>query len=363
VPVSELPLKETSALKETPFKETSFKELTDPGVRSRENLSILEHKINELHLQIEGTRLEKLIQQLYADLEAKGLRFQPACYLSDEWGCPDGVPVIGIPFYLANPMLTKIEEDTVGDVEGDHQILMYLRHEAGHAYNYAYRLYQTEEWHGVFGPYTRPYVEEFRPFPFSKKFVRHIPGWYAQKHPDEDFAETFAVWLTPKLDWEQTYKEWPALAKLQYVDRVMRALPDSVPIAAGALKGESPVEEMNYTVREHYLRQEPADVSEQLGQLIDGDLRDLFGAPNSGDGEPVAKWIPRLRRDLVRDIGYWTGERPKVIGALLDHLAQRAGELGLVVPAEREEQMHVRFSIMVTTLVVNHLYRERFIDI
>jgi len=351
-----------------PGAETPFKEVTDPGVRSREDLSILEQKINELQLRIEGTRLAELVQQLYRDLDAKSLTFKPATYLSDEWGCPDGVPVIGIPFYLANPKLTKIEEEAAGDVEGEQQIMMYLRHEAGHAYNYAYRLYQTEEWHEVFGPYTRPYVDEYRPFPFSKKFVRHIPGWYAQKHPDEDFAETFAVWLTPTVDWEQQYKGWPALAKLQYVDKVMKSLPDAVPLVAATARptdDDVSVEQMNYTVREHYLRQEQADVSEQLGQLMDGDLRDLFGAPptNGTEGEPVSKWIARQRRDMVRDISYWTGERPKVIQSLLDHLAQRAGELNLFVPAAREETMHVRFSIMVTTLVVNHLYRERFVDI
>ncbi|MBI5498438.1 MAG: putative zinc-binding metallopeptidase [Deltaproteobacteria bacterium] len=341
--------------------DSTFKEGA-PELRGRDDLDVLERKISDLQLRIEGTRLGELVDQLHRELDAKGLPFKPRCYLSDEWGCPDGVPVIGIPFYLANPMLAKIEEEQTGDLEGEKQILMFLRHEAGHAYNYAYRLHETEEWHALFGPYTRPYVEDYKPSPFSKKFVKHIPGWYAQKHPDEDFAETFAVWLTPGSSWETAYKDWPALEKLRYVDRVTRALPpmrvaDAVPPAVLL-----PVEEMSYTVREHYAQQEPEQVAEHVGAWLDGDLRDLFGGPEAG-GEPAQKFIHRRRRDLARDVAYWTGARPRVIGALLDHLGARTGVLGLVVPTGREDAVGVRLAIMLTTLVVNHLYREKFVEV
>ncbi len=339
-----------------------FKEGND-GFRGREALALLEKRISELELRIDGTRLGDLIQQLYAEIDQRGLPFRPRCYLSDEWGCPEGVPVIGIPFYLANPMLASLEEQQTGDVEGEKQILMYLRHESGHAYNYAYRLYETEEWHTLFGPYTRPYVEDYRPSPFSKKFVRHIPGWYAQKHPDEDFAETFAVWLTPNSGWEAAYKDWPALQKLQYVDRKMRELPPTPPPEVSSLQDLLPVEEMTYTVAEHYAQQEPApDVAQQVAAWLDGDLKDLFGAPEAG-AEPAARWIARRRKDLVRDVAYWTGARTKNIGALVDHLATRANALGLTVTAAQQEKALLRFAIVLTTLVVNHLYREKYVDL
>jgi hypothetical protein len=342
--------------------ETGFRESND-GVRSREDLSILERKISELQLRIEGTHLEKLTEQLHRELDARALSFRPRCYLSDEWGCPEGVPVIGIPFYLANPMLARIEEEREGDVEEDPQIMMYLRHEAGHAFNYAYRLYETEEWHAIFGPYTRPYIEEYRPAPFSKKYVRHIPGWYAQKHPDEDFAETFAVWLMPGSNWEHVYKDWPALEKLRYVDRVMRSLPPVKLADTQDLSELIPVEQMTYTVREHYARQTPPPpVSEQVGAWLDGDLRDLFGA-SEDPGQPAGRWILQRRREMTRDVAYWTGAQNKIIGALVDHLADRATVLGLVVSLGKDEQMLTHFSIMLTTLVVNHLYRDRFVDL
>ena len=71
---------------------------------------ILGKPIRDLGLKIEGSPLERFVQQLYRELEGKKLlKFRPACYLSDEWGCPSGEPVIGIPFYLAHPGLALLE--------------------------------------------------------------------------------------------------------------------------------------------------------------------------------------------------------------------------------------------------------------
>ncbi len=168
--------------------------------------------------------------QLYKELERRGFKkFRPVCYLTDEWGCPDQQPVLGIPFYLADPKLRKLEK-AVDALENERQIMMYMRHEAGHVLNYAYRLYTTPEWRRLFGPFFRAYRDDYKPIPFSRDYVRHIEGWYAQKHPDEDFAETFAVWLTPRSPWRRQYKGWPALKKLRYVEqsrpRARRRRPD-----------------------------------------------------------------------------------------------------------------------------------------
>ncbi|HLN93892.1 MAG TPA: hypothetical protein VK389_08515, partial [Thermoanaerobaculia bacterium] len=137
---------------------------------------ILSKPIKELGLTLEGSPLERSIQKLYRELERKSIRkFRPLCYLTDEWGCPSGEPVIGIPFYLANPKLARLEKE-MNDLEDEREIMMYLRHEAGHAFNYAYRLYGTPEWRELFGPFRRPYRESYRPVPFSKRYVRHIDG-------------------------------------------------------------------------------------------------------------------------------------------------------------------------------------------
>ena len=181
---------------------------------------ILSKPIRQLGLKLEGSPLERFIQQLYKELNAKGLhRFHPRCYLTDEWGCPNMEPVIGIPFYLADPKLQRLEAE-MNDIEDARQIMMYMRHEAGHAFNYAYALYKTEEWRNLFGPFRRPYRDNYKPVAFSRQFVRHMEGWYAQKHPDEDFAETFAVWLTPRSNWRKRYQGWGAMKKLLYMDRI-----------------------------------------------------------------------------------------------------------------------------------------------
>src|SRR5262245_27525713 len=159
---------------------------------------LLSERIDRLGLKLEGSPMERYVAELHQELERKGLkRFRPPTYLTDEWGCPSEEPIIGIPFYLADAKLTRLEQE-IDEVEDAREIRMYLRHEAGHAFNYAYKLYETKEWRDLFGPFSRPYRERYRPVPFDRSFVRHMEGWYAQKHPDEDFAETFAVWLTPR---------------------------------------------------------------------------------------------------------------------------------------------------------------------
>ncbi|MEX0612761.1 MAG: hypothetical protein WD229_11640, partial [Pirellulales bacterium] len=189
-----------------PGIEREFRE--SHALLSREEL--LQRRIGDLNLRLDGTPVARLTRRLHDELAQAGLCFRPPVYLSDDWGCPDRVPIIGVPFYLADPELTRLEDELMEGVEAesDDQIMRYLRHEAGHALNYAYRLYDLPEWTTMFGPFLRPYADEYTPNPFSRGFVRHLPAWYAQKHPDEDFAETFAVWLDPRSNWREVYAEW-----------------------------------------------------------------------------------------------------------------------------------------------------------
>jgi hypothetical protein len=245
---------------------------------------LLGKRIADLGLTLQGTVVERLTSQLYAELDAQGLRFHPPVYLSDEWGCPEGTPLIGVPFYLADPALSKIEDDFVLGVEDEQDIMRFLRHEAGHAYNYAYRLHERPEWQRLFGPYSRPYRARFPANPFSHEHVRHILGWYAQKHPDEDFAETFAVWLTPDSNWREIYSGRGALTKLEYVDALMRDIGDQLPVAPRPTEEDVPVEAMTFTVADYYRSEEALPISDQ--RLFDGDLKILFppsAAPSRED--------------------------------------------------------------------------------
>jgi len=213
---------------------------------------LLSRKISELPLKTEGTRLEGLIVRLYKELEAAGIAFKPNIYLSDSWGCPDEVPVIGIPFHLADPALCDLLGRMGGiEVEDDMTVMMILRHEAGHAFNYAYRLYDKPEWKTLFGPFSQPYQEDYQVDPSSTRFVHNLAECYAQKHPDDDFAETFAVWLTPYSHWQTAYAGTPALEKLQYVERVTAEYGEKPPIVTGG-RVDMPVEEIKMTLSEWY---------------------------------------------------------------------------------------------------------------
>lgn len=225
----------------------SVKTLTD--VKQQELLS---QKISELPLKTEGTRLEGLIIRLYGELEVAGIAFRPNIYLSDSWGCPDEVPVIGIPFYLADPALCELLGQMSGiEVENDMTVMTILRHEAGHAFNYAYRLYDKPEWKTLFGPFSLPYQDEYQVDPSSTRFVHHLEGFYAQKHPDDDFAETFAVWLTPYSYWQVAYAGTSAFEKLHYVEIAAAEYGEKQPIVTGG-RVDMPVEEIKMTLSEWY---------------------------------------------------------------------------------------------------------------
>jgi len=220
---------------------------------------LLARRICNLGLRIERSPIEPCIRQLRWELVAKGLSYAPAFYLTDTWGCPDRVPAIGIPFYLASAPLGRIEKEQTGDLEDIQTVMQLLRHEAGHAINYAFRLWEQPGWREIFGPFSKPYRDVFHPNPKSRRFVRHICSCpyrytYAQKHPDEDFAETFAVWLTPRSGWRRKYRDWPAIEKLRYIDRLMRKICGQEPRRKrGRLV--NPVCELTMSLAEHYRRQ------------------------------------------------------------------------------------------------------------
>ena len=321
----------------------------------KEREALLGRRISELGLTISGSRLEHLIAELYKELEAKEIAFRPPVYLSDEWGCPDGTPLIGVPFYLVDARLERIEAEMSAGVETDAEAMRYLRHEAGHAINYAFRFYDRLDWQRTFGSFSSPYRERYRADPFSRAYVRHILGWYAQKHPDEDFAETFAVWLTPGLDWRRAYAGWPALEKLEYVDRVMREIANQALEAPAPTEDDLPVEAMHYTVAEHYAESEER-VPIQDERQFDGDLRGIFVAANEApSGEPARQFIQRHYREIVSRISYWTSEAPSVVRSLIDHLARRGEALDLRVGA-LEASTLIELTAFGTAVVMNHRY-------
>lgn len=320
---------------------------------------LLHTRICDLGLQIEGSPLEPFTDRLYRDLAAKGLSFRPAFYLTDSWGCPDRVPVIGIPFYLADRRLARIEEEQTGEIEDSAMLMMLLRHEAGHAVNYAYRLWKHRGWAEVFGPFEKTYREVFHPQPASRNFVRHIYAsqygrTYAQKHPDEDFAETFAVWLTPRSAWRRRYRYWPALKKLQYVDTLMRRIRQRPPRRVGG-KLLRPVEQIKLLLAEHY--GEKAERFRATAQgYVDDRLRAVF-PPASGDSLlPAEGLLQRHHQRLLDRMVRWSALDEDDARAILRKLQERAEALGLTLTRRQEQEKLVDVAAMATALAVEFAY-------
>lgn len=329
-------------------------DISSPGWEA-ERHSLLERNISDFGLSIQGSIVEKLIEELYRELSVKGLIFKPPVYLSDQWGCPDGTPLIGVPFYLADRRLSAIEEDFSAGIESEEDTMRYLRHEAGHAFNYAYRIYDRADWRQTFGPYSRPYRERYRADPFSHDYVRHILGWYAQKHPDEDFAETFAVWLTPGLDWREAYAEWPALNKLEYVDRVMREVGNEQPDVPDVSEDDLPVSAMRYSLAQHYSDSEEA-IPITDSRVFDGDLRNIFAtAKEASEGTSASDFVRSHRREIVSRIAYWTGESASSVRQFVDFLMERCRVLELRMRG-LEASTLIELTAFGTAVMMNYRY-------
>jgi hypothetical protein len=342
------------------MKIKNFSESPDPGELDVSQRELLSRKISDLALQIPDTCLEKSVNQLYQELEKAGLSLRPKTYLSDEWGCPHGVPVIGIPFYLADPVLCRLETQLTGiETETDFEVMMYLRHEAGHAFNYAYHLYRKAKWRQVFGKFSQPYQEEYKPIPFSARFVHHVPGWYAQKHPDDDFAETFAVWLTPDSDWKNIYAATPALTKLLYVDELVSQYGRRSPAVIDE-QLDKPVKELTMTLDSWYeINRDFSRQRFELHPIIDQDLQKLFPG---NEGDLAADVLQINRRRLLRDVNYWTGMDRHVLESLFNELAERIHSLGLKITPDQTTPRMMSVAIFLTTLVMNYQFKGQFID-
>ena len=301
---------------------------------------LLTWRVSDLKLSLEHSEVEPLVQRFYAELETKGVAFRPLCYLTNEWLTPDKVPLIGVPFCLAHPRLRQLEKAMMLEVEGssETEFMKLLRHEAGHAFNFAYQFYRRTRWRELFGCFSEEYnVADYYARPYSKKYVVHLDDNYAQAHPDEDFAETFAVWLTPGLDWRAKYDGWGALKKLEYVDKLMtRAGPSVPPVKSGPRLW--PANRTRATLDSYYKRKR-AEFAEAYSGYYDPDLRRLFTETAPPQGIPADKYLARHRRTLTNMVAQWARVPKYSVDSLIRRLARRASDLALYLPSTEAEAM------------------------
>ncbi len=320
----------------------------------------MEKRICELHLKIDETELIPRIQQLYSELDEKKIPLHPACYLADEWFSPEDVPAIAIPFYLVHPRLKKLEYKMMLEVEGETEewCLRLLRHETGHALSHAYLLHKQSHWQKIFGSPAKEYSETYRPRPYSRSFVIHLENWYAQSHPEEDFAETFAVWLTPQLDWREKYKGWKALKKLEYVDQLMKEIPKTPPLVKSGEKAYS-VSMLRLKLRTYYQRRRKL-YAQDFPDFYDADLKKLFSdSVPQGATEKAAHFLKRFHKRLLQILPIWTGEKKYAIDKLLRDLVKRCEDLSLYVK-KGESEMVLEVVAYLTTLVTNYHHTGKY---
>jgi hypothetical protein len=316
---------------------------------------LLDVRLSDLRLAIEGTLADR-IGQLRTELAARDLRFPLHFYLSDEWFTPDGATAIAIPFYLAHPRLQKLEEAQMLEVEGGEYewCMRILRHEAGHAIDNAFRLRRRRQRQHTFGSPSKPYPEFYTPKPYSKSFVLHLDSWYAQSHPDEDFAETFAVWLTPNSEWRQRYAGWRALGKLDYMDGLMESLRGAAPPVHNPDEVDT-LSGLRTTLRQHY-RNKRRYYGVDYPNFYDRDLRRLFSdAPEFSDAITAAQFINRIRRSVRRVVSGWTGIYQYTIDQVLEDMIERCRELSLRL-AVPEDQARQEFTVLLTVQAMNYLH-------
>jgi hypothetical protein len=310
----------------------------------------------DLKLRIERSPLQARIEQLYRELAAAGLAFRPYFWLSDEWFTPDGVPGIAIPFYLAHPRLAQLEQSQVLEVEGGSPAwcMRILRHETGHAIENAYRLRRRRSRQRLFGRSSQPYPSTYAPKPYSKSFVLHLDSWYAQSHPDEDFAETFAVWLNPRSVWRRRYLGWPALKKLEYMDELMKEIGGQQPLVRSRVQVDS-LPRLRKTLGQHY-QEKRQRYSLDRPNFYDRDLRRLFSDTPS-DGRPIAAhvFLEHIRREVCRKVARWTGTYQYTIDQVLEDMIERCQKLRLHLRGA-EEQATLDFTVLLTVQTMNYLH-------
>jgi len=314
----------------------------------------------DLDLRIEGTWLERVVERVRRELAAHDLRLRPHFWLGEEWFSPEGVPGISVPFFLAHPRLIRLERQQMLVAEGARptECLRLMRHEVGHALQHAFRLQRRRRWQRLFGSTRRPYPDAYRPNPASRRFVVHLPYWYAQAHPDEDFAETFAVWLTPRSGWRKRYGGWPALHKLEYVDELAGELAGRRPPVRSRATVD-PISRMQVTLGEHYEAKRQR-YSALATNIYDDDLVRFFASRPRGReraDEAASRFLRRHRAEIRRRVAKATGKHELALDIVLGEMIARCRELGLRTRGGAE--LVGDFAILLAARSVEYVYRGR----
>jgi hypothetical protein len=303
-----------------------------------DDAALLRVRFRDLGLKLPETPVHRDVLRVGAELERRGIRFQPHVWFSTEWFSPDGVPGIAVPFFLGHPRLVRLERRMLGEAEGSNRQwrLRLLRHELGHAVDTAFGLRRRRDWQRVFGRASARYSRDYTVRPGSKDYVLHLEHWYAQSHPTEDFAETFAVWLQPKPKWRAEYAGWPALAKLEFVDELMTALAGRRPSRRDR-SFIAPLTDNSRTLGEHYRRRAYLGTGQQ--QRFDAWLTSAFVPRSASAAAQISaeRFLGEIKPQLTQTLLRRTRVHPYLVFQVLRAVRRRARSLDLVLTGAKRD--------------------------
>lgn len=244
-------------------------------------VSMLDAPVASLRLTIQGT-LAECIQRVMDELRRAGIPFEPRWYLGDgDFWTADRSISINLPWYLANPSLWRLASKRAETTYTVDQVLRCLRHELAHAIGYAYELWQRPEWSATYGDFLTPYLDGYVPNDVvSEDFVEYLTGTprhYAQKHPDEAWAEAAARLLDlNSADPFAEHAQHPgALRKLEVAADLLKSV-----------RGQQPVNHAPGKIIPY--------------RMLKGRVRDWLGAPSGTPTYAPAGWSEHselLRRE------------------------------------------------------------------
>ena len=350
--------------------------LFNPATRK---LELLLTPLNRLGLSIEGTLLEEAVRLALRDMKRVGIRkLRPHFYLTTGYGTVAGTTSIGLGFYDCSPLLRELNREQRGFEYSFNDVVDIVRHEIGHAFAYAYKLFRRKDFRQVFkvkGNYylTYPVTERYtqRANPWSRDYVNPGGDHYAQKHPDDDFAETFMLLLRPRYDWRRDYKKYPgALKKLEFVEKLIEELRSQEPQIDQEPAEYEPLSEHGVTLA-HFLRlRSTRQYRRKATGYIDPDLKELFLRPRASrngrqrehDYIHADSFIRKHKRSIVTQVSRWVGADEVVVKDLLDKCSARTHALDLWLRKDEREKKLAEIATYISYRCALYTLNEDYFD-
>ena len=266
-------------------------------------LDRLSKKVKNLKWQYQGSRVEKAVAQVQAELDQQKIDFKIRCWASDDWYTPDGQVGFAFPFYLLDPKLSSIATAMDVNVEGRTQteLVKLIRHEVGHTLDNAFCLRKKAGRKKLFGAQIK-YPLSYSPKYQRSAYVDHLGDGYAESHPDEDFAETFSVWLGQCDIWKTKYQSRSqAYAKLKQVDQWMTDLKNQKPIN-NRVKAEDLASKDGRSLKEVFLKRASNEIK-YARKIFSEFTQEL----DPSQCESLHRWLRKNKKRCIHQVATYTG--------------------------------------------------------